>query len=500
MLKEIVFFDEITLWWTKDEFNFATSYKFFLDDSYHGTTDKTHYSFLGLKANEQYHIRLEWCNEEHLIGKREFLLITKKEKKCIDITKVPYSACGDGKTLNTIKIQRALDECTENDFIYIPAGVYLTGALNVHSNTEIYLDKNAFLQGTANPTDYLPKIKSRFEGKEMECYRSLLNCGELNHESGYNCRNIIVRGAGTIFGGGRPLATNIIEVEQERLEKFMEQNTELVQSCETINTIPGRVRGRLINMSNCENVVLNGLTMGYGPSWNIHFIYSKDIVTYNCFIHSNILKDEQGNIIMDRVWNGDGWDPDSSENCVIFDTLFATGDDCIAIKSGKNPEGNLINRPTKNIYIFDCKTQSGHSVAIGSEMSGGVENVYIWDCDLKDCNMGVQIKATKERGGYVRNVYVRDSQMRTIYVRAKVPYNNDGEAARTLPVLENYSYENITLYGRMEYGRRDYIYLEGYEDVEHHLNNVFLKNIAFVGIEAEQGIYQNCVDNLKIEK
>lgn len=499
MLKQIIFSNEITLWWTKDEFDYADCYKLYLDGKAHGKTNKTHYSFLSLSAEQTYDIYIEAYKGKKLTNKQHLSLATAKEKNRIDVTKEPYNAVGDGKTMNTQAIQNALNDCRENDYVYFPAGTYLTGALDVHSDTELYFEQGSILQGSEDPNDYLPKIKSRFEGIERMCYRSLLNMGDLESNGGYNCKNVTIKGKGCIFGGGRPLALNTIANEKERFKTHPEEFPDDIAACECADTPFGRARGRLLNISNCENVILSGVDVGYGPAWNVHFIYSKDITTYGCIIRSNNWYDENGKIKNEHVWNGDGWDPDSSENCAIFDTEFVTGDDCVAIKSGKNPEGNIVNRPTKNVYIFDCKTNEGHSIAIGSEMSGGVENVYVWDCDLKNCNMGVQIKATRERGGYVRNVNVRDSQMKSIYVRAKVNYNNDGEPAKTLPVLENYNYENVELYGHEENGQIHYIYLEGYEENGHRLTNVNIKNVNLVGAKQGEGIYQDCVENINIE-
>ena len=498
MFHTLIFQDEITLWWDREEFGKnANGYKLYLDGVFCGETDKTHYTFSELEGKRAYQVCVEWYQGAQVAGKKEFVFTTKETKNRIDITKAPYCAVGDGKTLNTVALQKALDDCTENDVVYFPAGTYLSGALNVHSDTEIYLAEGALLKGSERVEDYLPKIKSRFEGTEMMCYRSLLNLGELDHSAGYNCKNVAIRGKGTIFGGGRPLALAVIEVEKELLKEYMAENAEYVKSCENANTIPGRARGRLINMSNCENVILSGLTMGYGPSWNIHFIYSKNIVTYNCFIRSNVLSDEAGNMLMDGVWNGDGWDPDSSEDCVIFGTAFATGDDCIAIKSGKNPEGNIINRPTKNVYIFDCVTKAGHSVAIGSEMSGGVENVRIWDCNLKNCAFGVQVKAAKARGGYIKNLSVCNCEMKTVYVRSGVVYNNDGESAPTPPIFSDYYYENITLYGREEKDGREYVSISGFDEAGYELKNVCFKGIRFVGTNGESGIIQENVANVQ---
>ena len=218
MLKEIIFFDEITLWWTKDEWDtYANHYKLYLDGSYCGETKKTHYSFIGLSPKRTYQICLEAYIDEKLIGKRRLSLTTKPAKKPIDVSKPPYNAVGDGKTLNTQALQKALDDCTVNDFVCFPAGIYLSGALDIHSDTEIYFEDGACLQGSTNVDDYLPKIRSRFEGIERICYRSLLNMGELNHSSGYNCNNIAIRGKGKLYGGGKTLAFNIIEIEKKVL-------------------------------------------------------------------------------------------------------------------------------------------------------------------------------------------------------------------------------------------------------------------------------------------
>ena len=131
----------------------------------------------------------------------------------IDITKAPYNAVGDGKTLNTKAIQSAIDDCPKDGCVMIPSGTFMTGALRLHSNMELYLAKGAILQGTANPEDYLPRIWSRFEGTEMECYSSLLNLGTLDHTAGPNCENVILRGKGTITSGGKLLAERMREEE-----------------------------------------------------------------------------------------------------------------------------------------------------------------------------------------------------------------------------------------------------------------------------------------------
>ena len=299
------------------------------------------------------------------------------------VSALEFGAKGDGISMNTDALQKAIDSLAYGEELYIPAGIYLTGALRLHSDMALYLDEGANIQGTDDPADYLPKIPSRFEGYEMECYQSLLNLGYMDHASGANCKNVLIYGKGTLSGGGQQLCLNVIARERELMKDYLASLGDKIKDYENDHTIPARPRGRLINLSNCENVRITGLTLKNGASWNVHMLYSKNIVTDHCVFRS------------ENVWNGDGWDPDSSENCTLFASEFFTGDDSVAIKSGKNPEGNIINRPTKHIRVFDCLSHKGLGIAIGSEMSGGVEDVRIWDCDLINSLYGVQIKATK---------------------------------------------------------------------------------------------------------
>ena len=118
----------------------------------------------------------------------------------------------------------------------------------------------------------------------------------------------------------------------------------------------------------------------------------------------------------------------------------------IAIKSGKNPEGNMINRPSQNIRIFDCRSSMGHGIAMGSEMSGGISDVYIWDCDIETSRCGLEIKATKKRGGYIKNVFVNNCKTSLVAIRG-VEYNDDGIPALTPPIFENYRFEDIFVTG-----------------------------------------------------
>lgn len=485
---------DITFYWEKYEcFEDGYSYRIIFDDKELGRTEKTHYTVRNLLENKKYIFLLELVGKDgELILSESVQCQTKSCSEKIDITKPPYCAVGDGKTLNTEKIQAAIDDCKEGECVYIPAGDFLTGALKLHSNMELYLEKDALLHGTTNVEDYLPKIPSRFEGIEMMCYSSLINMGNLDSESDYNCKNVMIYGEGTICGGGKKLSQNIIETESILMKDYIDTLGEKILDFEKSYTIPGRTRPRLINISNSQNIVIYGITIENGPCWNVHMIYSDNIITHNCVFRS------------EGVWNGDGWNPDSSTNCTIFNCDFYTGDDSVAVKSGKNPQGNIINRPSKYIKIFDCRCLAGHGITIGSEMAGGVEDVHIWDCDLANTFFGVEIKATKKRGGYVRKVQVNDTKVSRILMH-NVPYNDDGEAAADIPVFEDCIFRNLHLYGEAHMNGKtedcDVIELVGFDEPGHCIKNIKFKKIILESNDKKrkQNISLACCEGISIE-
>lgn len=464
-MNTIVFEDEIVLYW--DKHSGGAIYRITLDCKEIARTEKTHYELIGLSPKKDYHIRVELIDKDGVAVKTLFCdtLTTLSPRKRIDVTKQPYCAVGDGKTLNTKALQRAFDDCKAGESVYIPSGTYITGALNMHSDTELFIDEGAILQGTCIIEDYAPKKRCRFEGIETDCYRALINIGEIDHCAGYTSRNVVIRGGGTVSGGGKELCTAFIESERERLKEFLAANKEYVKTCENENTIPGRARPMLVDVCNCENVIFSNVKFSNGPAWNLHMVYCKDIVTYNCHISS------------DGVWNGDGWDPDSSENCTIFGVKFNTHDDAIAIKSGKNPEGNVIDRPTRNVRIFDCRGKNG--ISLGSELSGGIENVFIWDCDFFNAFTGFRIKTTRKRGGYVRNLRIDDCLFADVRVWTKYYSNDDGDGADKLTQLKDFRFENIEIAGICIEGNKSYsvpaMTLMGFDD--NYIENVTLSNI-----------------------
>ncbi len=455
---------ELALWWDPAENAPADAvYDIYLNDRPVQRTCRTHCTLEGLRPRTAYVIYVRICGEHFVNG--EFT--TQNTPRRLNVKE--FGAKGDGRTMDTAALQSAIDRCGPEEEVYLPAGIFLTGALDLHGGMSLYLEEGAVLQGTEDPADYLPKVWSRFEGIEQECFRSLLNLGTLDRTAGPTTRGVQIRGRGTVSGGGQKLALNIIAAEKERLKEEIAALGDRINEYENDDTLPGRARGRLISLCNCEDVRISGLTLQNGASWNVHMVYSRGIVTDHCVFRS------------EGVWNGDGWDPDSSEDCTLFACEFHTGDDSVAIKSGKNPEGCAIARPTRNIRIFDCRSEYGLGVAIGSEMSGGVENVKIWDCDLAHSLYGIQIKGTKKRGGYVRNISVQDCVL-SRFLCCAVTYNDDGVGSPVPPVFSDMVCRRVHLTGwAREYWESEMHAVPAIDLSGFDVPGYEVKNISFIG-------------------
>lgn len=491
MIKEIITYSDVILHWDiSDRENENVQYYTYFNGELVNKSNKTHVTIRNITEKT---VDLEIYTDDQkkeLFYKKSFTM--KEKPRYIDVTAEPYNAVGDGVTINTKALQKAIDDCKENEAVYLPKGVFLTGALTLHSNMELFVDEGAVLQGSDNPDDYLPKIWTRFEGTEMECYRSLLNIGNIENRDEISCRNIIIHGGGKIFGGGLPLAENVVSVEKERLKDYISSlEGEAIFSIDD-RIIAGRSRPKLINIGCAENIIMDNIQFGNSACWNIHMIYSNNITTCNCSIYSL------------GVWNGDGWNPDSSTDCTLFNCDFCTGDDCVAIKSGKNPEGNMIAKPSSNIKVFDCRSEDGHGISIGSEISGGISDVYIWDCTINKSQIGCNIKATKKRGGYIKNIYISNCSFASLNI-GLVPYNDDGIAAPTAPVFSGIHFENVSFVGEIfEYNKKDIrktiaVNISGFDD-EDKISNVEFKNVTiYNGHTSErQMIGLQRVENLSI--
>lgn len=446
----------IVLIWDKPEDYFDISrYDIFKNGEFIGSTRITNYTVRHLKPNTKYSFSLRSRDSKGQISKacNKIFVTTKSTGKYYNI--VDYGAVGDSITLNTVAIQNAINDCTPGGTVVIPSGIYLSGALFLKSDMTLYVEKGGVLKGSTNITDYYPIIPTRFEGWKVESYSSLITAGTLDSSGKIYVRNLAIRGEGKISGG------------DSKLGKAMTAARGV------------RSRGRLICLMNCQNVDIQGIKVEKTPCWTIHYTYCQNVSIHDVKIRST-------------ASNGDGIDPDSSIDSYIFNCSFSTGDDCIAIKSGKNPEGNIVGKPTENVWITNCNFIKGHSLAIGSEMSGGVKNVLVRDCEIGNLLFGLQIKGSKDRGGYVENVVVKDCDLLQIKIVSSIDYNNDGEPAPNLPYYRNMEFSNLNMANANS--EIPVIFMEGFDDPAHYTSNIILRNIILP--DAAEIYLKNCNDVL----
>ena len=309
-----------------------------------------------------------------------------------------HGAVGDGTTLNTASIARAIAACAEagGGHVLIPRGTWLTGAIHLKSNIDLHLEAEAVLRFSTNPDDYLPVVFTRWAGVECYNYSPLIYARD--------CTNIAVTGAGQLDGQGEPWWPWVKKENASHSRSWsplMEMgrvNTPLDQR--VFGTPERGLRPQFLSPIGCKNVLIEGISLNGGPFWTIDCIYCENVL-----IRQITIDKQHGP-------NNDGIDIDSSKNVVIEHSTFNTADDCIVLKSGINEDGRRVGRPTENVVIRHCHTRSGHGgVVLGSETSGGIRNVLAHDCDFDGTRIGIRIKSNRSRGGFVENIWVRDITM-----------------------------------------------------------------------------------------
>ncbi|MBE7171489.1 MAG: glycoside hydrolase family 28 protein [Williamsia sp.] len=290
-------------------------------------------------------------------------------------------------------IAQAIDKASKagGGIVVVPKGEWLTGKIHFKSNVNLHLDKGAVLLFSGDPADYLPAVHSSWEG--LECY----NYSPLIYA--YHCKNIALTGEGEI------------KARMEVWEKWFARPAAHMNSIKNLynqswNNVPvikrqmvndtSHLRPQFIQFNRSENILLEGIHITNSPFWTIHLYLAKNVVirAVKVYAHGH---------------NNDGVDPEMSQNVLIEHCVFDQGDDAIAIKSGRNPEGWRLKTPSKNIVIRNCTVKNGHQlVAIGSELSGGIERVFADSCTVVDgakLNHLLFIKTNERMGGYVRDIY-----------------------------------------------------------------------------------------------
>ncbi|HWB92116.1 MAG TPA: glycoside hydrolase family 28 protein [Puia sp.] len=346
-----------------------------------------------------------------------------------------YGAVGDGITLDTKAINAAIDACSKKGggVVLVPGGLWLTGPLVMKNNVNLSIRADALLLFTRDFDQY-PLVKSYYAGlPSVRCQSPI---------SGDSLTNVAITGAGVIDGSGdawRPtLKKKLNESEWRKLvasggvvsdvpgrsvtwypSENAKKGSEILTDSGTIRegvTFPGYEaikdfqRPALLVFLNCKKVLLEGVTFKNSPSWNLHLLLCQDITIDK--IHAKNPPYGQ---------NTDAVDLESCTRALVQNSTFEGGDDGITLKSGRDEAGRKRNVPTRDVIIRDCITYNvGSGVAIGSEMSGGVRNIFISHCSFVGSSLGIKLKTKRGRGGVVEKIYASDINMSDIQEYALV--------------------------------------------------------------------------------
>jgi hypothetical protein len=304
-----------------------------------------------------------------------------------DITR--HGAVGDGKTLCTEAIQRTIDACARagGGVVVVPPGRFLTGTINLRSHIIFQFLAGATLLASQRFEDF-PAMPGRHEGIERTVHGSLL--------VGVDLTGVSVVGPGVLDGQGQAWW------EAAEVTLKMRADQKLPREAESPPGAPLKwPRPRMMNFIRCRSVQVDGLTLKDSPSWNVHFVYCDDVVVSGVTL---VGKDARGT---------DGIVVDSTRQVRISGCSLGPGADCVSIKSGYNEEGRRINRPSEDVLVTQCDMFYSYSsgVAIGSETAGGIRDVVISDCVMRNCRTGVSVRSPRGRGGAVERIRVTNVSM-----------------------------------------------------------------------------------------
>jgi beta-galactosidase len=311
-----------------------------------------------------------------------------------DFSIADFGAVEGGETNNSHAIAQAIDACNKagGGRVIIPAGTWATGPIHFRSNVNLHLEENAILSFTDNPNDYLPAVMTSWEG--MECY----NYSPLVYA--FNCENIAITGKGML----KPQMTTWKkwfprpQAHLEALKKlYTMASTDVPVEQRRMAEGDNNLRPHLIHFNRCKNVLLDGFSIRESPFWTIHlYLCDGGLVRHlNVKAHGH---------------NNDGIDFEMSRNFLVEHCTFDQGDDAVVIKSGRNRDAWRLNTPCENIVIRHCNVLAGHTLlGIGSELSGGIRNIYLHDCSApKSVDRFFFIKTNHRRGGFVENIYMKN--------------------------------------------------------------------------------------------
>ncbi|WP_343694552.1 glycoside hydrolase family 28 protein [Flavobacterium sp.] len=381
-------------------------------------------------------------------------------------------AKGDSITNNKAVFDKAMALCKKNNggTIIVPKGVYkINGPIHFVSGVNLKIEKGAKIKFSDNPQDYLPLVLTSWEGTMLYNYSPLIYA--------VNCSNIAITGEGTIDGeGGKNWKSFKAKEESgKNLSREMNHNKTAIE-----NRKFGEgyyLRPQMIQFLNCKNILVENIRIENSPFWCLHLLKSQSItirgISYKSLNHNN-----------------DGIDPEYSKDVLIENVTFNNGDDNVAIKAGRDHEGRANTAtPSENIVIRNCNFKGLHGVVIGSEMSAGVQNVFVENCKtIGYLKRGIYLKTNADRGGFIKNVFVRNIQLDEVEDCLYITANYHGEGKGYQSDISNISFSNILCNKATESG----IVIQGFADKK--IKNIVLRNIEIK--EAKNALSNENAENV----
>lgn len=410
-----------------------------------------------------------------------------------------FGGIGDGITLNTDAFTNAIKNLSEKGGgrLLIPSGVWLTGPIVLKSNINLHLEDKAIILFSPDK-DLYPLVETSFEGLDTRRCQSPI--------SGKNLENIAITGSGAIDGNGhywRPLK------KQKVNESFWKSATSgygvfkrddyWMPSAQYLHgdtisdmnvprhftteeewaSVKDFLRPVMVSFQNCKNIYLQGVIFQNSPAWNIHPLMCENIIIDGIQVRNP-----------SYAQNGDGLDLESCKNTIIVNSTFDVGDDGICIKSGKDEDGRKRNQPCENVIVDNCTVFKGHGgFVVGSEMSGGVRNIVVSNCQFLGTDVGLRFKSKRGRGGIVENIYISNISMFDI---------------ATEPLLFNLYYGGKSAVETLEEGseiQNDEI-LPPVDETTPTFRNIYIKNIICSNARRAMyfyGLPEHNINNINIE-
>jgi polygalacturonase len=360
----------------------------------------------------------------------------------VDFNIADYGAIADGITDCTEAFRKSIFACNEagGGRVVVPVGQYLTGAIHLKNNVNLFVSKGAVVKFSTDPKHYLPLVFTRWEGVECMNYSPLIYAFEQE--------NIAITGEGIFDGQGAN--ENWWKWKGNKVDGWIEGTPHQKAGRDLLfemaeNNIPPQerimgegfyLRPSFFQPYKSKNILVEGVTFKDSPMWFLNPVLCENVTVKNLKIEG-------------LGPNNDGCNPESSKNVLIQNCYFDTGDDCIAIKSGRNNDGRRINIPSENIIIEDCIMKEGHGgLVMGSEISGGVRNVFAQNCEMSSPNLdrALRFKTNAVRGGTIENIYFRNIKVGEVSEAViKIDYYyEEGDKGNFLPTIRNVHVENLS--------------------------------------------------------